>query len=175
MQTPLNKNSNFFDRVLETAEKSGISGVPALAKALGYSSPEKLYRLQRDPDTPPTIEDAASIIQKFNDPVIDVSVTAMLHTMCRVYQTHVTSEGNSLLGEKDFYNLYVLQEHLRDIEAWLMKQPPEKMLDLLYKRGITLKEIDDLFRYAANSLERRKDFEQHRPALIKLWGVLTDC
>lgn len=67
MQTSLNKNSNFFERLLEFALKEGIKGIPGLATKLGYKSPEKLYRLQRNPETKPSFDIIADIAKSFSN------------------------------------------------------------------------------------------------------------
>ncbi|MFC0344013.1 S24 family peptidase [Epilithonimonas hispanica] len=66
MQTNLNKNSNFFERTLEIALFYGFSGIPELAKALGYSSPEKLYRLKKE-NAKPSVDILQDLSNKFED------------------------------------------------------------------------------------------------------------
>lgn len=43
----MNKNSNIFERIEHVCEVRRIGKIPDLAKKLRYSSPEKLYRLNR--------------------------------------------------------------------------------------------------------------------------------
>jgi hypothetical protein len=43
----LNKNSNFFERLEMLCSLKHIGGITDLALKMGYSSPEKLYRLKR--------------------------------------------------------------------------------------------------------------------------------
>lgn len=66
MQTNLNKDSNFFERTLRIAVFYGFSGIPDLAKALGYSSPEKLYRLKKE-NAKPSVDILQDLSNKFED------------------------------------------------------------------------------------------------------------
>lgn len=66
MQTKLNENSNFFERILRISSFYGYSGIPDLAKALGYSSPEKLYRLKKE-NTKPSVDILLDLSNKFED------------------------------------------------------------------------------------------------------------
>ncbi|AZA87124.1 transcriptional regulator [Chryseobacterium shandongense] len=66
MQTNLNINSNFFERTLRITAFYGYSGVPELARALGYSSPEKLYRLKKE-NAKPSIDILQDLSNKFED------------------------------------------------------------------------------------------------------------
>lgn len=43
----MKNNSNFFERLDTLCQLKSIAGIPELAKKMGYSSPEKLYRLKR--------------------------------------------------------------------------------------------------------------------------------
>lgn len=66
MQINLNENSNFFERTLRISSFYGLSGIPELAKELGYSSPEKLYRLKK-PGTKPSVDILQDLSNKFED------------------------------------------------------------------------------------------------------------
>jgi len=66
MQTNLNKGSNFFERTLRISVFYGYSGIPELAKALGYSSPEKLYRLKKE-NAKPSVDILQDLSNKFED------------------------------------------------------------------------------------------------------------
>ena len=63
MQTSLNK---FFNRLEELAKLKGFSGIPELSKALGYHSPEKLYRLGRKKDAKPSVDILIDLSNKFD-------------------------------------------------------------------------------------------------------------
>lgn len=65
MQTPLNKKTNIFERILELAEIEGIKNIPELADRLGYDSPEKLYRLKRNPNAKPSFDILEDLTNKF--------------------------------------------------------------------------------------------------------------
>ena len=66
MQTKLNKNSNFFERTLKIADFYGLDGIPGLAKALNYSSPQKLYRL-KEPSAKPSVDILQDLSNKFEN------------------------------------------------------------------------------------------------------------
>ena len=66
MQTNLNKDSNFFDRTLRLSVFYGFSGISDLAKALGYASPEKLYRLKKE-NAKPSVDILQDLSNKFED------------------------------------------------------------------------------------------------------------
>ena len=66
MQTNLNKKSNFFERTLQLSDLYGYDGIPELAKALGYGSPQKLYRL-KDESAKPSVDILQDLSNKFED------------------------------------------------------------------------------------------------------------
>jgi len=65
MQTSLNDNSTFFDRILQIANNQGYKNINDFAKnGLGYSSSQKLNRL-KDPETKPSLDIIEDISNKF--------------------------------------------------------------------------------------------------------------
>jgi phage repressor protein C with HTH and peptisase S24 domain len=63
------ENANFFEKLMQYAEKQGINNVNELAEALKYRSPEKLYRLKRDPNAKPSYDiltDISNLFDKLN-------------------------------------------------------------------------------------------------------------
>lgn len=63
----MEKNSNFFDRLMYLANCQGYKNASELATALHYTSPEKLYRLQRDEKATPSFQillDIANLFEK---------------------------------------------------------------------------------------------------------------
>ncbi|MBK5213408.1 MAG: hypothetical protein JJE55_07090 [Flavobacteriaceae bacterium] len=52
----MNKKSNIFERIIVVADHYGLEGIPGLAKKLGYSSPEKIYRLNRSESAKPSFD-----------------------------------------------------------------------------------------------------------------------
>ncbi|MEQ8547597.1 MAG: S24/S26 family peptidase [Cyclobacteriaceae bacterium] len=63
----MNKNANIFDKIMLFASHRGIKNASEFASILGYSSPEKLYRLKRKPDAKPSYEILQDIANKFED------------------------------------------------------------------------------------------------------------
>lgn len=71
LQTIMKKIHTFFDRMLYVANKEGYKNLNELAKALGYKSPEKLYRLERDKNASPSFQILTDISNLFES--IDMS------------------------------------------------------------------------------------------------------
>lgn len=61
----MEKKSNIFERILQVAELKGLKNVSDLADYLGYSNPEKLYRLGRNPDAKPSFDILEDLTNKF--------------------------------------------------------------------------------------------------------------
>jgi hypothetical protein len=59
--------STFFERLMQVAGYHGIKNVQKLSEHLGYSSPEKLYRLERDPNAKPSFKVILDITKKFDN------------------------------------------------------------------------------------------------------------
>lgn len=74
MQTNLNKNSVFFERLMQMIEYKGFSTLNNFAiKALGYSSSEKLNRLKSENNKP-----SINIIQDISNKFDDISIEWLL-------------------------------------------------------------------------------------------------
>ena len=52
----MKENSKIFERISKIAEYYGFEGIPDLSEKLGYSSPEKLYRLNRSENAKPSFD-----------------------------------------------------------------------------------------------------------------------
>ena len=105
MQTNLNKNSNFFERTLEIALFYGFSGIPELAKALGYSSPEKLYRLKKE-NAKPSVDILQDLSNKFEDLDLNWYITGegSLQKKTKViYQSEVEKTNEKISEQKKNY------------------------------------------------------------------------
>lgn len=63
----MNKNANFFERLIELADHFGLEGIPALSDKLGYHSPEKLYRLGRGNKNKPSFDIIMDLTNKFDN------------------------------------------------------------------------------------------------------------
>ena len=64
MQTSLNI---FFQRLEIVVKIYGLDGIQGLARELGFGSPEKLYRLGRDPDNKPSVDILIALTNKFEN------------------------------------------------------------------------------------------------------------
>lgn len=61
----MSTSSTFYSRLLSYAESQGIKNTSALAEALGYDKPERLYRLKRDVKARPSFEVIEGVINLF--------------------------------------------------------------------------------------------------------------
>lgn len=105
MQTNLNENSNFFERTLEIALFYGFSGIPELAKALGYSSPEKLYRLKKE-NAKPSVDILQDLSNKFEDLDLNWYITGQGSLKKKskiVYQGDLDLSVNTVADTKKSY------------------------------------------------------------------------
>jgi hypothetical protein len=67
MQTYLNKNTTFFQRLLKLSEYKGFNSLNKFAiEGLNYSSSEKLNRLKKE-NTNPSVDILLDISNKFED------------------------------------------------------------------------------------------------------------
>jgi len=63
----LNNISTIFDRILFVLEKKGFKNVAELAEKLGYSSPQKIYRLKQEENSKPSYDILLDFSNKFED------------------------------------------------------------------------------------------------------------
>jgi hypothetical protein len=89
-QTSLKNNSNFFERLDTLCQLKSIAGITELAKKMGYSSPEKLYRLNR---IKPNSGD-------FNNPSFDILVDLANMFEDLNMRWLITGRGKVLLKEE---------------------------------------------------------------------------
>lgn len=63
----MTKKTNFFERLHVICEINGIKNMQELARKLGYTSAEKLYRLERDPNNKPSFQMLIDLSNLFED------------------------------------------------------------------------------------------------------------
>jgi hypothetical protein len=63
----MQRTSKIFKRIATIVKLKGIKNLPALAKYLGYSTPEKFYRLRRDINAKPSFDMTEDFARKFED------------------------------------------------------------------------------------------------------------
>ncbi len=61
----MEKNTNFFERLHVICEINGLKNLQELSKKMGYTSAEKLYRLERDPNAKPSFQMLLDISNTF--------------------------------------------------------------------------------------------------------------
>jgi hypothetical protein len=70
-----------------------------------------------------------------------------------------------------------LTDFLEKVEAYQAAQPNKgKMLDEMYKAGITLADVDRVMLYVDNRLQRRKDYKNspEEALFLKIWKFLSE-
>ena len=63
----MNNISTIFDRILIIIQRRGIRNVAELASFLGYSSPQKIYRLRQAENSKPSYDIIQDFSKKFED------------------------------------------------------------------------------------------------------------
>ncbi len=61
----MKKNTNIFERISDYTENKGFKTLSDLATYLGYTNPEKLYRLKRNPEAKPSVDILEDLSNKF--------------------------------------------------------------------------------------------------------------
>lgn len=102
MQTNLNKNSNFFERTVQIADFYGIDGIPGLAKALNYSSAQKLYRL-KEANAKPSVDILQDLSNKFEDLNLNWYITGLGNIS-------IKSKNYLDLADRNDNNIFVREE-----------------------------------------------------------------
>ncbi|WP_343531193.1 S24 family peptidase [Pedobacter sp.] len=114
MQTILKNNSNIFERMMALASSAGCKNANELSKHLGYKSPEKLYRLERDKDAKPS----ADILIDFADKFDNVNMNWVLTGLGEPYYSNNNTQGKAAsvpyynfdLNDSDITNLTLMEE-----------------------------------------------------------------
>lgn len=114
MQINLNKNSCFFERLMQIVDYKGFSTLNNFAiKALGYSSSEKLNRLKSENNKP-----SINIIQDISNKFEDINIEWLLF-----------GKGEMLKGEQPHKEptiedrlLSIVESQQRTIENLSMKK-----------------------------------------------------
>ncbi len=143
----LSKKPNFFDRMMSEANKNGYSSVSELAKALKYSSTEKLYRLGRSEKNKPSFEIIEDLTNLFEFADLRYLITNKRSTT----STYTTEKANSLAAEKKVS--YEKRESVEDIisnkilntlEPFLNKIELQdaKMAELILKMGMIEEKVN---------------------------------
>jgi hypothetical protein len=94
----LKENTNIFENIMQIAELKGIKNPSDLAIRMGYTNPEKLYRLSRKPDAKPS----ADILQDFSNLFEDANMNFIL-----------TGRGEKLKSV-DYYNYDSNLSHINE-------------------------------------------------------------
>lgn len=103
MQTNLNKNSNFFDRTLQIADFYGLDGIPGLAKALNYSSAQKLYRL-KEANAKPSVDILQDLSNKFENLNLNWYITGFGSITIKNYSDNKKDSNILIKEEPKLYN-----------------------------------------------------------------------
>ena len=127
MQTNLKENSNFFERTLRISVLYGYSGIPDLAKALGYSSPEKLYRLKKE-NAKPSVDILQDLSNKFEDLDLNWYITGL---------GEITKSKKNVLKKNEDINEDI-KEDILNVKKMSSNTPSIVTVDSLNRDNIVL-------------------------------------
>lgn len=91
----------FYERLMQVAEYEGIKNTQKLSEYLGYKSPEKLYRLERDPNAKPSFNIILDISNKFDNLDLNWLITG---------ESKSAEQSNRLLEPNQEYNRITFEE-----------------------------------------------------------------
>lgn len=82
----------------------------------------------------------------------------------------------AISSENEQFFFYKMLSIVQQAEDWHDKRPnPMAVINELQKQGITTLNIDELFNYICNKLDKRKDYQpEHRKLLRSLWKMLRE-
>ena len=119
-------------------------------------------------------ETPTTMLSAWNEP--DFSPTGMKSTLVRTLIGAARHPEQLCLTSEDFDNVAYLNIFLEKVEAYQAAQPNKgKMLDEMYKAGITLADVDRVMLYVDNRLQRRKDYKNspEEAMFLKIWKFLS--
>lgn len=77
----------FYSRLMQVAEYQGIKNTQKLSEFLGYKSPQKLYRLEKDPSAKPSFKILLDITNKFDNLDLKWLITGETDTNQKINKT----------------------------------------------------------------------------------------
>lgn len=139
MQILLKKTSNIFERLEHICSERGIRGITELSEKLGYSSPEKLYRLGRkDKKTGKFGEPSFEIIRDIANMFEDLNIRWLLLGQGEVWKEtslSIAAEPEISYNKTSNENLElkieirVLKETIREMIQHTTKKKSHEKLD----------------------------------------------
>ncbi|QPH39355.1 hypothetical protein [Pedobacter endophyticus] len=122
----MKEKSNIFERIEVITEFNGIKGINGLAEALNYSSPEKIYRIGRDPKAKPSFEIISDLANKFEDLNLRWFITGKgapfsEHAYDGDVDEKQQHEAADSAPHGEFYRLKLENEHLRDLNQTYLR------------------------------------------------------
>jgi hypothetical protein len=97
----LNINTNIFERILLIVEFYELDGISGLAKELGYTAPEKLYRLKRNKKSTPSFDMLIDFANKFENLNLRWLITGNGEIVTVDQPMNMAAEGTEEYGVKD--------------------------------------------------------------------------
>lgn len=113
----MEKNTNFFERLHVICETNGLKNLQELSKKLGYTSAEKLYRLERDPNAKPSFQMLMDLSNKFEYLDMNWLLTGVGDYKKKVITQLETQETNRISRLKTDTNVDSQAIPLYNIEA----------------------------------------------------------
>lgn len=126
-------------------------------------------------ETPAIHADAVSILHEFNNPAEPFNAGMVKDLIIDVLIDHCSNEEGSILTERDQFVLWKLKSIIIRIEQWQKTYTDKgKVLDQLYKHGLSLTMVDQAMNAVYNKIERGKFDEKHKETLRKLWCIISE-
>lgn len=128
---------------------------------------------QNNTSTTTLQERASAIIEGFNGH--DLTPSKIKDTLLRIMLT--SHDKNCLFnGKDDIYIMYELHELIIRIEEWHNQKPNGNLIKTeLRKQGIEPNNINELFLFITNALDKKKNFigSKYERTLLDLWELLS--
>ena len=123
IQTILKNNLTIFSRMMILAVKAGYKNANELSKHLGYKSPEKLYRLERDETAKPSVDILVDFANKFENSNMNWILTGMGSEYKADVFPDTDEDVADLIKRVPFYNINLSE--ISGENSILMEDKPE--------------------------------------------------
>jgi hypothetical protein len=109
-------------------------------------------------ETPTQAEEAKRILELFNEPR-DFTVGRAQKAISTALNDAASYPNHTTLDDVDIYSFYAMRQALYEMEEYFERYPSKgKLMNELYKHGLTLSELDELYKYVCHKLVPKNDF-----------------
>ncbi len=119
----MKNNLTIFGRMMVLAVKSGYKNANELSKHLGYKSPEKLYRLERDETAKPSVDILVDFANKFENANMNWILTGLGSEYKADIFPDADEDITDLIKRVPFYNINLYETNTD--HSILMEDKPE--------------------------------------------------